>query len=42
MLALQPVIGVGIALLFPLFIYTGVAAVKPLPKRNRTTNPCSL
>jgi hypothetical protein len=38
MLALQLVIGVGIALLFPLLIYTGVAAVKPPPKPGRTTN----
>ncbi len=38
MLALQLVIGVGIALLFPLLIYTGVAAVKPPPKPSNRTN----
>jgi hypothetical protein len=38
MLALQLVIGVGIALLFPLLIHTGVAAVKPPPKPSRRTN----
>ena len=38
MLALQLVIGIGIALLFPLLIYTGVAAVKAPPTRSRTTN----
>lgn len=32
MLALQLVIGVGIALLFPLLIYTGVAVMKAPPK----------
>jgi hypothetical protein len=35
MLALQLVIGVGIALLFPLLIYTGVATIKAQsPGRN--------
>jgi len=35
MLALQLVIGVGIALLFPLLIYTGAAISKPRhPKRS--------
>jgi hypothetical protein len=38
MLALQLVIGVGIALLFPLLIQTGVAAVKPPPKPSTTTD----
>ena len=38
MLALQLVIGVGIALLFPLLIHTGVAAVKPSPKPSDRTN----
>jgi hypothetical protein len=38
MLALQLVIGVGIALLFPLLIRTGVAAVKPPPKPSTTTD----
>ena len=32
--ALQLVIGVGIALLFPLLMHTGVAVVKPPPKRS--------
>jgi hypothetical protein len=34
MLALQLVIGVGIALLFPLLIYTGVAAIKAPPRSS--------
>ena len=34
MLALQLVIGVGIALLFPLLIYTGVATFKSPPKSS--------
>jgi hypothetical protein len=38
MLALQLVIGVGIALLFPLLIYTGVAAIKAPPKPSNRTN----
>jgi hypothetical protein len=38
MLALQLVIGIGIALLFPLLIYTGIAAIKPPPRPSRTTN----
>ena len=38
MLALQLVIGVGIALLFPLLIYTGVAAVKAPPRPSNRTN----
>jgi hypothetical protein len=38
MLALQLVIGVGIALLFPLLIQTGVASVKPPPKPSTTTD----
>ena len=36
--ALQLVIGVGIALLLPLLIYTGVATIMPPPKRSQTTN----
>jgi hypothetical protein len=38
MLALQLVIGVGIALLFPLLVYTGVAAIKAPPKPSDCTN----
>jgi hypothetical protein len=38
MLALHIVIGVGIALLFPLLIYTGVATVKPPPKPSGRTD----
>jgi len=38
MLALQLVIGVGIALLFPLLIYTGVATVKAPPKPSSRTD----
>jgi hypothetical protein len=38
MLALQLVIGVGIALLFPLLIYTGVAVIKAPPKPSNTTD----
>src|SRR5260370_6990337 len=38
MLALQLVIGVGIALLFPPWIYTGVAAVKAPRKASTPTN----
>jgi hypothetical protein len=38
MLALQLVIGVGIALLFPLLIYTGVAAIKAPPRPSNRTN----
>src|SRR5260370_26294074 len=38
MLALQLVIGVGIAVLFPLLIYTGVAAIKAPPKPSNRTN----
>jgi hypothetical protein len=37
-LALQLAIGVGIALLFPLLIYTGVAMVKAPPKPSDRTN----
>jgi ABC-type nitrate/sulfonate/bicarbonate transport system permease component len=38
MLALQLVIGVGIALLFPLLIYSGVAVIKAPPKPSGRTN----
>jgi hypothetical protein len=38
MLALQLVIGVGIALLFPLLIYTGVAVIKAPPKPSDRTD----
>jgi hypothetical protein len=38
MLALQLVIGVGIALLCPLLIYTGVATIKAPPKPSDRTN----
>jgi hypothetical protein len=38
MLALQLVIGVGIAFLFPLLIYTGVAVMKAPPKPSGRTN----
>jgi hypothetical protein len=38
MLALQLVIGIGIALLFPLLIYTGVAVIKAPPKPGDRTN----
>jgi hypothetical protein len=38
MLALQFVIGVGIALLFPLLIYTGVATIKAPPKPSSRTD----
>src|SRR5437764_708847 len=42
MLALQLVIGIGIALLFPLLIYTGVAAVNAshFPFAVQTTPSC--
>lgn len=38
MLALQLVIGIGIALLFPMLIATGVAVIKAPPKPSRRTN----
>jgi hypothetical protein len=38
MLALQLVIGIGIALLFPMLISTGVAVIKAPPKPSRRTN----
>jgi len=38
MLALQLVIGVGIALLFPLLIYTGVAVIKAPPRPSTHTD----
>jgi hypothetical protein len=37
-LALQLVIGVGIALLFPLLVYTGVATFRSPPKPSNRTN----
>ena len=38
MLALQLVIGVGIALLFPLLVYSGVATFRSPPKPSNRTN----
>ena len=38
MLALQLVIGVGIALIFPLLVYSGVATFKSPPKPSNRTN----
>jgi hypothetical protein len=38
MLALQLVIGIGIALLFPMLIATGVAIIKAPPKSSRRIN----